>query len=259
MCRLLAKKIQIKLNYNLSVCYITHMKKKPDQIRPISIKRDFTKHAEGSVLIKAGDTWVLCTASVEEKVPPFLRGTGKGWVTAEYSMLPRSTSTRMDREIKRGKPNARATEISRLIGRALRAAVDMEKLGEFSITIDCDVIQADGGTRCASITGGMVALIDALNWMKKKGMIEKIPLKQHVAAVSVGICRGIPVLDLDYEHDSTADVDLNVIMTDNNRYVEIQGTAEHEAFTEEQLDQLKTLAKKGIKKLIKAQKDALKA
>lgn len=234
------------------------MKKKANQLRPVTIERNFTKHAEGSVLIKAGDTWVLCTASVEERVPSFLRGSGKGWVTAEYSMLPRSTGTRMDREIKRGRPNARSTEISRLVGRALRAAVDMEKLGEVSITIDCDVIQADGGTRCASITGGMVALVDALNWLKDQGKIEKLPLKQLIAAVSVGICDGKPVLDLDYIHDSTADVDLNVIMTDNNRYVEIQGTAEHEAFTEEQLDQLKTLAKKGIKKLIKAQKDALK-
>ena len=235
------------------------MKKKPNQLRPISITRHFTKHAEGSVLIKAGDTWVLCTASVDEKVPPFLRGTGQGWVTAEYSMLPRSTATRMDREIKRGKPNARSTEISRLIGRALRAAVDMQKLGEVCITIDCDVIQADGGTRCASITGGMVALADALQWLKAQGKIDKLPLKQFVAAVSVGICGGNPVLDLDYEHDSSADVDLNVIMTDCGRYVEIQGTAEQEPFTEEQLDQLKSLAKKGIRQLIKAQKDALRA
>ncbi|MFO7937150.1 MAG: ribonuclease PH [Kiritimatiellia bacterium] len=234
------------------------MKKKANQLRPVSIVRNFTRHAEGSVLIKAGDTWVLCTASVEEKVPSFLRDTGRGWVTAEYSMLPRSTSTRMAREIKRGRPNARSTEISRLIGRALRAAVDMEKLGENSITIDCDVLQADGGTRCASITGGMVALVDALNWMKEKGIIEEIPVRNFIAAVSVGICRGKPALDLDYEHDSTADVDLNVIMTDDNRYVEIQGTAEHEAFTEEQLDQLKTLAKKGIRKLIGTQKAVLK-
>ncbi len=221
------------------------------------IERNFTKHAEGSVLIKAGDTWVLCTASVDEKVPSFLRGTGKGWVTAEYNMLPRSTTTRMEREIKRGRPNARSTEISRLIGRALRAAIDMEKLDEVSITIDCDVLQADGGTRCASITGGMVALMDALQWMKERGKLDQIPLKQFVAAVSVGICAGKPVLDLDYIHDSSADVDLNVVMTDDNRYVEIQGTAEHEPFTEEQLDQLKDLAKKGIKQLIKAQKDAL--
>ena len=173
-------------------------------------------------------------------------------------MLPRSTGTRKDREIKRGRPNARSTEISRLIGRALRAAVDMNKLGEISITIDCDVIQADGGTRCASITGGMVALIDALQWLKDQGKIEKIPLKQFVAAVSVGICKGKPTLDLDYEHDSTANVDLNVVMTDNGRYVEIQGTAEHEAFTEKQLDELKTLAKKGIRKLVKFQKEVLK-
>ncbi|MDA3924704.1 MAG: ribonuclease PH [Kiritimatiellae bacterium] len=234
------------------------MKKKANQLRPVSIERNFTKHAEGSVLIKAGSTWVLCNASVNERVPSFLRGTGKGWVTAEYSMLPRSTGTRMDREIKRGRPNARATEISRLIGRALRAAVDMDKLGEISITIDCDVIQADGGTRCASITGGMVALMDALQWLKDKDKLEEIPLKQFVAAVSVGICGGKPTLDLDYIHDSTADVDLNVVMTDDNRYVEIQGTAEHEAFTEEQLDELKTLAKKGIKKLVKIQKEALK-
>jgi len=235
------------------------MNKKANQLREISIERNFTKHAEGSVLIKAGDTWVLCTASVEERVPSFLKGSGQGWVTAEYSMLPRSTGTRMEREIKRGKPNARSTEISRLIGRALRAAVDMKKLGEIAITIDCDVIQADGGTRCASITGGMIALMDALQWLKDKGRIQEIPLKQFVAAVSVGICNGTPTLDLDYEHDSTADVDLNVIMTDNNRYVEIQGTAEHEAFTEEQLDQLKTLAKKGIQKLIAIQKAALTA
>lgn len=211
------------------------------------------------MLIKAGDTWVVCNASVEEKVPSFLRGSGKGWVTAEYSMLPRSTDSRMEREIKRGRPNARSTEISRLIGRALRAAIDMEKLGEISITIDCDVLQADGGTRCASITGGMVALVDALQWLKARGAIEELPLKQFVAAVSVGVCQGEAVLDLDYDHDSTADVDLNVVMTDNNRYVEIQGTAEHEPFTEEQLDQLKALARKGIKQLIKAQRNALKS
>jgi len=233
------------------------MNKKANQLRPVSIERKFTKHAEGSVLIKAGDTWVLCTASVNEKVPSFLRGTGQGWITAEYSMLPRSTGTRMDREIKRGRPNARATEISRLVGRALRAAVDMNKLGEVSITIDCDVLQADGGTRCASITGGMIALMDSLQWLKDQGRIENIPLRHYIAAVSVGICGGKPTLDLDYEHDSSADVDMNVVMTDDNRYVEIQGTAENEAFTEEQLDELKTLASKGIKKLVKIQKESL--
>ncbi|MDD2600667.1 MAG: ribonuclease PH [Kiritimatiellae bacterium] len=233
------------------------MIKKANQLRPVYIQRNFTKHAEGSVLIKTGDTWVLCTASVEERVPSFLKGSGQGWITAEYSMLPRSTGTRMEREIKRGRPNARATEISRLIGRALRAAVDMHKLGELAITIDCDVIQADGGTRCASITGGMIALVDALQWLKDNGKIAEIPLKQFVAAVSVGICGGTPTLDLDYELDSNANVDLNVVMTEDNRYVEIQGTAEHEPFSEEQLDQLKSLAKKGIRELIKIQKQAI--
>jgi ribonuclease PH len=228
--------------------------KKANELRKIEIIRNFTKHSAGSVLIKWGDTWVLCTASIEDKVPPFLRGTGKGWVTAEYAMLPSSTIQRKERESKKGKPDARGTEISRLVGRALRAAVDMDKLGERSITIDCDVLQADGGTRCASITGGMVALVDALNKMKSDGLIEEIPLKHMVAAVSVGICNGKPTLDLDYEHDSTADVDLNVIMTSDGRFVELQGTAEHEPFTEEALDKLKALAKKGLKKIFAIQK-----
>ena len=231
--------------------------KKANQLRQVTIQRRFTRHAEGSVLIKQGDTWVLCTASVEEKVPPFLKNSGKGWVTAEYSMLPRSTVERKDREIKKGKPDARSTEISRLIGRALRAALDMEKLGERSITIDCDVLQADGGTRCASITGGMVALADALAWLTKQGKLKADPLKHFVAAVSVGVCDGTPTLDLDYKHDSSAEVDLNVVMTDDGRYVEIQGTAEHEPFTEESLDALKVLARSGVKKLIRIQKEAL--
>ena len=233
--------------------------KKLNQLRSVVIERNFTKHPAGSVLIKQGDTWVLCTASVEESVPPFMRGTGKGWVTAEYSMLPGSTHTRKDREIKRGKPDARGTEIGRLIGRALRAAVDMEQLGERTITIDCDVLQADGGTRCASITGGMVALVDALNSLVTNGKLAKSPLKYFIAAVSVGICEGKPTLDLDYIHDSTAEVDLNVVMTDDARFVEIQGTAEHEPFTEDQLDALKVLAGKGIKALVKIQKEALLA
>ncbi len=233
--------------------------KKANQLRPVIIERHFTKHAEGSVLIKQGDTWVLCTASVEERVPPFLKGGGKGWVTAEYSMLPRSTVDRKDREIKKGKPDARSTEISRLIGRALRAAVDMEKLGERSITIDCDVLQADGGTRCASITGGMVALADAFDWLVKKGKLKTCPLKHFIAAVSVGVCEGVPTLDLDYVHDSSAEVDLNVVMTEDGRYVELQGTAEHEPFTEKSLDALKILARKGIKDLVKLQKAALKS
>jgi len=231
--------------------------KKANQLRPVIIERQFTKHAEGSVLIKQGDTWVLCTASVEEKVPSFLKGKGQGWVTAEYSMLPRSTVERKDREIKRGKPDARGTEIARLIGRALRAALDMEKLGERSITVDCDVLQADGGTRCASITGGMVALADAIAWLQKQGKLKASPLKHFIAAVSVGVCGGQPTLDLDYVHDSAAEVDLNVVMTDDGRFVELQGTAEHEPFTEESLDALKTLARKGIKDLVKMQKKAL--
>ena len=233
--------------------------KKANPLRPVRIERHFTKHAEGSVLIRQGDTWVLCTASVEEKVPPFLKGKGKGWVTAEYSMLPRSTVDRKEREIKRGKPDARSTEISRLIGRALRAAVDLEKLGERSVTIDCDVLQADGGTRCASITGGMVALADALAGLKAQGKLKSCPLKHFIAAVSVGVCDGHPTLDLDYAHDSAAEVDLNVVMTDDGRYVELQGTAEHEPFTEASLDALKLLARKGIKALIKHQKAALQA
>ena len=224
--------------------------KKRDQLRKIEIIRNFTKHAAGSVLIKWGDTWVLCTASVEEKVPPFLKDTGKGWVTAEYSMLPSSTGGgRKDRDIKKLKQDARSTEIQRLIGRALRAAVDMSKLGERQITIDCDVLQADGGTRCASITGGMVALQDAIAKLVKEGTLAESPIIHRVAAVSVGVCDGKPTLDLDYIHDSTAEVDLNVVMTDDGRYVELQGTAEHKPFTEESLSALRALARKGLKKI----------
>jgi ribonuclease PH len=232
--------------------------KKANQLRSVKLERQYTKFAAGSVLIRQGDTWVLCTASVEEKVPPFLKGKGTGWVTAEYSMLPSSTKDRKDREIKKGKPDARSTEISRLVGRALRAAVDMATLGERTITIDCDVLQADGGTRCASITGGMVALADAIAVLMKAGKLQKSPLKHFIAAVSVGLCDGKPELDLDYIHDSTADVDLNVVMTDDGRYVEIQGTAEHNPFTEEDLQSLRTLAAKGIKEIFKIQKHALK-
>jgi len=232
------------------------MKKKPTALRPLSFERNFTSYAGGSVLIRQGHTWVLCTASVEEKVPPFLKGKGTGWVTAEYSMLPSSTVERKDREIKKGKPDARSTEISRLIGRALRAAVDMQALGERTITIDCDVLQADGGTRCASITGGMVALMDAVDRLIAQGKLEKSPIVHQIAAISVGICEGIPTLDLDYIHDSTAEVDLNVVMTDDGRFVEIQGTAEHNPFTEEALELLKQLAKKGIKSLLQHQRKA---
>ncbi len=230
--------------------------KRPTALRPVTFERRFTCHAEGSVLIRQGGTWVLCTASVEEKVPPFLRNSGRGWVTAEYGMLPRSTATRNEREAKRGKPDARATEISRLIGRALRAAVDFEKLGERTVTIDCDVLQADGGTRCASITGGMVALADALDGLRAAGKLAADPLRHWVAAVSVGLCGGRPTLDLDYAHDSAADVDLNVVMTGDGRFVELQGTAEREPFDEAQLDALKALARDGIRKLIRLQQAA---
>ena len=228
--------------------------KKSNELRKIEIIRNFTKYAAGSVLIKWGNTWVLCTASVSDKVPPFLKDSGKGWVTAEYSMLPSCTPDRKDRDIKKLKLDARATEIQRLIGRSLRAAVDMEKLGERQITIDCDVLQADGGTRCASITGGMVALNDAIAKLLKEKVIAENPIRHQIAAVSVGVCAGKPTLDLDYAHDSTAEVDLNVVMTDDGRFVELQGTAEHEPFTEESLDALRALAKKGLKKIFALQK-----
>ena len=224
--------------------------RKADELRKISIVRNFTKHAAGSVLVKWGDTWVLCTASVEEKVPPFLKDTGRGWVTAEYSMLPSSTGGgRKDRDIKKLKLDARSTEIQRLIGRALRAAVDTSKLGERQITIDCDVLQADGGTRCASITGGMVALEIAVKRLLKEGKLAENPIVHRVAAVSVGVCDGTPTLDLDYVHDSTAEVDLNVIMTDDGRFVELQGCAEHKPFTDEHLGAMIALAKKGLSRI----------
>ncbi|MDY3229861.1 MAG: ribonuclease PH [Kiritimatiellia bacterium] len=229
--------------------------RKSHQLRKIEIIRNFTKHAAGSVLIKWGDTWVLCTASVEEKVPPFLRETGKGWVTAEYSMLPSSTGGgRKDRDIKMLKMDARSTEIQRLIGRALRAAIDITKLGERLITIDCDVLQADGGTRCASITGGMVALELAVEKLLKEGKISENPIVNRVAAVSVGVCDGVPTLDLDYIHDSTAEVDLNVIMTDKGKFVELQGCAEHKPFSDEHLMEMIALAKKGLKQIFKITK-----
>ena len=226
-------------------------------MRPVRITRKFTEYAEGSVLIEMGRTRVLCTASVEEGVPPFLRGKGQGWITAEYGMLPRSTHTRSQREAAKGKQGGRTVEISRLIGRALRAALDMKLLGERTITIDCDVLQADGGTRCASITGGMVALADACAWLLKKKALEKTPLVRFIAAVSVGMVKGKPTLDLCYEEDSTAGVDLNVIMADNGKYIELQGTAEHEPFSDGELECLKKLARNGIKKLFAIQKKAL--
>jgi len=223
--------------------------KKSNELRKIVVVRNYTKYAAGSVLIKWGNTWVICTASVEEKVPPFLKDKGQGWVTAEYSMLPACTPQRKDRDIKKLKLDARATEIQRLIGRALRAAVDMKKLGERQITIDCDVIQADGGTRCASITGGMIALEIAVKRLLKAKVIAENPIVHRVAAVSVGVCDGKPTLDLDYAHDSTADVDFNVIMTDDGRFVELQGCAEHNPFTAEHLESMLALARKGLKKI----------
>ncbi len=226
-------------------------------MRDVEIIRNFTKYAAGSVLYKQGNTWVLCTASVEEKVPPFKRDSGEGWVTAEYAMLPSATMTRKDRDIKKLKQDGRSVEISRLIGRALRASMDMKLLGERTITIDCDVLQADGGTRCASITGGMVALEDAIRKLMAQGLLEQSPIVRRVAAISVGICGGDPTQDLDYAHDSTADVDMNVIMTSDGRFVEVQGTAEHDPFTDEQLDTLRALAKDGCAKLFAAQEAAL--
>ena len=228
-------------------------------MRQVEIIRGFTKYAAGSVLYKQGNTWVLCTASVEEKVPPFKRDSGEGWITAEYAMLPSATLTRKDRDIKKLKQDGRSVEISRLIGRALRAAVDMKRLGERTITIDCDVLQADGGTRCASITGGMVALEDAIRKLMAQGLLTEHPIVRRVAAISVGICDGEPTQDLDYIHDSTADVDMNVIMTSDGRFVEMQGTAEHEPFTDEQLDTLRALAKEGCRQLFDAQAAALDA
>lgn len=230
--------------------------KRADQLRKIEIVRNFTRYAAGSVLIKWGNTWVLCTASVSDKVPPFLKDSGKGWVTAEYSMLPGSTPDRKPRDISKLKLDSRSTEIQRLIGRSLRAAVDMEKLGERLITVDCDVLQADGGTRCASITGGMVALADAVDRLLRDGVLSENPIVRDIAAVSVGVCDGKPTLDLDYAHDSTAEVDLNVVMTGDGRFVELQGTAEHEPFTEESLDALRALAKKGLKKIFAIQRAA---
>lgn len=233
--------------------------RKPDQLRDVKITRNYTMHAEGSVLVEFGDTKVLCTASVTRGVPRFLRGTGQGWVTAEYGMLPRSTGSRMDREAARGKQGGRTVEIQRLIGRSLRAAIDLKKLGENTIAIDCDVIQADGGTRTASITGACVALKDAINVLRKdkNGATKGDPYIGYVGAVSVGVYKGKPVLDLDYAEDSKAETDMNVIMDENGGFVEIQGTAEEKTFNQEELNQMLDLARKGISELITLQKAAL--
>jgi ribonuclease PH len=227
-------------------------------LRQVTITRNYTKYAEGSVLVEFGDTKVLCNASIEESVPPFLRGRGTGWVTAEYSMLPRATHTRSPREAAKGKQGGRTLEIQRLIGRSLRAVTDLTLLGERSVYIDCDVLQADGGTRTASITGAYVALCDALGVLKSRGLITNIPLKEAVAAVSVGIVRGEPLLDLDYEEDSSAEVDMNFVMTSSQRFVEVQGTAESEPFTLDQMDAMRLLAMDGIRRLFEVQMEALK-
>ena len=228
-----------------------------DELRATVIERNFTRHAEGSVLIGCGDTQVLCTATVEDRVPPFLRGRGEGWVTAEYGMLPRSTGSRMAREAARGKQGGRTLEIQRLIGRSLRAVVDRSALGERTITLDCDVIQADGGTRTAAITGAYVALVDASRWLLAKGAIEKDPIHGQVAAVSVGIYRDMAVLDLDYPEDSAAETDMNVVMNDGGAFIELQGTAEGHAFRRDELDRMLTLAERGIRELMEAQGKAL--
>ncbi len=231
--------------------------RKPDQLRSIRITRHYTKHAEGSVLIECGDTKVICTASVDEKVPPHKKGSGEGWVTAEYGMLPRSTGERMQREAARGKQTGRTQEIQRLIGRSLRAVIDLGKLGERTITMDCDVIQADGGTRTASITGAFVALHDAVASLMQKGLVKENPLKDFIAAISVGIYEGTPVLDLDYVEDSACDTDMNVVMLGNGHFVEVQGTAEGHAFSREEMDTLLELAKNGIEQLIEMQRTTL--
>ncbi len=229
----------------------------PAQMRPVTITRHFTSHAEGSVLVEFGQTRVLCNASVVEGVPRFLKGKGQGWITAEYGMLPRSTHSRMNREAASGKQGGRTLEIQRLIGRALRAAVDLTKLGEFTITLDCDVIQADGGTRTAAITGAYVALVDALRWLQEQGKLKTDPIKYMVAAVSVGIHNGQAICDLEYVEDSAAETDMNVVMTECGRIIEVQGTAEGEPFTQDELNQLLELAKGGIAELVALQKQAL--
>ena len=228
-----------------------------NELREIKLTRNFTKHAEGSVLVEFGDTKVICTASITNGVPPFLKDSKKGWITAEYGMLPRSTHERMVREAAKGKQAGRTQEIQRLIARSLRAMIDLNVLGEFTITVDCDVIQADGGTRTASITGGCVALVDAISALKAQGKITKNPIKQLVASISVGIFKGQPILDLDYAEDSKADTDMNVVMTEKGGFIEIQGTAEQGTFEQHELDNLLVLAKDGIQQLIEKQKIAL--
>ncbi|TBR36867.1 MULTISPECIES: ribonuclease PH [Dyella] len=228
-----------------------------DQLRPVTIERHFTRHAEGSVLVSFGDTRVLCTASIEDRVPPWLRGKGEGWVTAEYGMLPRATSSRTQREAARGGQGGRTMEIQRLIGRSLRACVDRQALGERVITLDCDVIQADGGTRTAAITGAYVALVDAVNLLMKRENLRRNPILGAIAAVSVGVYQGVPVLDLDYLEDSACDTDMNVVMNDGGGFIEVQGTAEGHAFRRDEMNDMLALAEKGIAELVAAQRAAL--
>jgi len=232
-------------------------KRQPDELRSIRITRRYTRHAEGAVLIEAGDTRVLCTVSVEDKVPPFLKGKGRGWLTAEYGRLPRATNTRSDREAARGKQSGRTQEIQRLIGRALRSVVDLDALGERTLQIDCEVIQADGGTRTAGITGAFVAVHDAVDYLLEKKVLAASPIRDFVAAVSVGVYEGTPVLDLDYPEDSACDTDMNVVMTGSGGFVEVQGTAERAPFSRTEMDALLGLAQKGIQRLVAAQKAAL--
>ncbi len=231
--------------------------RRPDELRAVRFRRGYTRHAEGAVLVEFGDTKVLCTASVEERVPGFLAGKGRGWLSAEYGMLPRATNTRTEREAARGRQSGRTQEIQRLIGRALRSVVDLSVLGERTVKLDCDVLQADGGTRTAAITGAYLALHDALAWMRERGLIVSLPTRDFVAAVSVGMFRGTPVLDLDYAEDSACDTDMNVVMTGNGRYIEVQGTAEGEPFARDDMNALLALAEKGVRALVALQREAL--
>lgn len=245
------------MSTNLTSNAVQRTDRAADQLRAVRINRHYTLYAEGSVLIEFGNTRVLCTASVEEKVPPHKRGSGEGWVTAEYGMLPRATHTRGDREAARGKQSGRTQEIQRLIGRSLRAVFDLKKLGERTLHLDCDVIQADGGTRTASITGAFVAAQDAVNVLMQRGALTESPILQHVAAISVGIVNGVPMLDLNYEEDSACDTDMNVVMTGSGHFVEVQGTAEGAAFSREEMNALLSLAEKGIGELVVMQKESL--
>jgi len=231
--------------------------RQPDELRPVRLTRGYTRHAEGSVLVEFGDTRVLCTASVEARVPAFLRDKGRGWLTAEYGMLPRATHTRAEREAARGRQSGRTQEIQRLIGRSLRAVVDLARLGERTIQVDCDVLQADGGTRTASITGAFVAVHDALEWMRREGLIDALPVKDCVAAVSVGMKDGVALLDLDYAEDAACDTDMNVVMTGSGRFIEVQGTAEGEPFARAELDRLLALGERGVRELVARQRAAI--